>query len=232
MGEQILLLKIELDPRVASVYQHQQIPNFTMDLIPDPKLKGKDLMYNSHLAVESSRSTDKADSFADDNSTATLATQESLYNLKNFVDQFSVFSGLHSNAEKTTLLQIDTVNPLPQDVVNLGFNRVENVTVLGLTIDNDLTCVTEYFDGVITKIQNIIEYWERFYLSLAGRISVCKTFMISQIGYIGSILSPTANQQKRLQDLLDKFCLNNLRVVKKKLYLPPVQGGLGLIKNC
>jgi hypothetical protein len=80
--------------------------------------------------------------------------------------------------KKTTLLQIGTVNPLPQDIVNLGFNRVENVTLLGLTIDNNLSCVTNYFDGVITKIQNIIEYWERFYLLLAGRISVCKTFML------------------------------------------------------
>jgi hypothetical protein len=80
MGEHILLLKIELDPRVASVYQHQQIPNFTMDFVPDPKLNDKDLMYNTHFAVESSRCTDKADSFADDNSTATLATQESLSN--------------------------------------------------------------------------------------------------------------------------------------------------------
>jgi len=145
------------------------------------------------------------------------------------VDQFSVFSGLHSNAEKTTLLQIGTVNPLPQDIVNLGFNRVENVTLLGLAIDNNLSCISNYFDGVITKIQNIIEYWERFYLSLAGRISVCKTFMLSQIGYIGSILTPTANQLKRLQELLDKFCLNNLRTAKKKLYLPPAQGGLGLV---
>ncbi len=29
---------------------------------------------------------------------------------------------------------------------------------------------------------------------------------------------------------MDKFCLNNLRTAKKKLYLPPAQGGLGLIK--
>jgi hypothetical protein len=43
MGEQILLLKIELDPSISSVYQHQLIPNFAMDLIPDPKLKGRDL---------------------------------------------------------------------------------------------------------------------------------------------------------------------------------------------
>jgi hypothetical protein len=81
MGEQILLLKIELDPGIASVFNHQLLPRFNMDLIPDPRMNGKDLHYNTHLSVESSRNTDKADSFADDNSTATLATLESLGNL-------------------------------------------------------------------------------------------------------------------------------------------------------
>jgi hypothetical protein len=132
-----------------------------------------------------------------------MATQESLGNLKNFVEEFAVFSCLHSNAEKTTLLQIGTVAPLQNDILELGFNVVESVTLLGLTVDNDLSFMSNYFEGTIVKIQNIIEYWEHFYLSLAGRISVCKTFMLSQIGYIGSILSPTNNQLKRLQDLMD-----------------------------
>jgi hypothetical protein len=159
-----------------------------------------------------------------------LATLESLGNLKNFVEDFATFSGLHSNADKTTLLQIGNVAPLQNGIRNLGFNIVESVTLLGLNIDNELSFISNYFEGVITKIQNIIEYWDRFYLSLAGRISVCKTFMLSQIGYIGSILSPTNNQLKRLQDLMDKFCLGSMRVAKKKLYLPPSLGGLGLIK--
>jgi len=75
----------------------------------------------------------------------------------------------------------------------------------------------------------MIEHWERFYLSLPGRISICKTFMLSQIGYLGSIIMPSDAQLKRLQDLLDKFCLGTLRVAKKRLYLPAREGGLGLI---
>jgi hypothetical protein len=146
------------------------------------------------------------------------------------MEDFAIFSGLHSNAEKTTLLRIGTAAPLHNGILELGFNVVDSVTLLGLTIDNDLSFMTDYFEGTIAKIQNIIEYWERFHLSLAGRISVCKTFMLSQIGYIGSILSPTNNQCKRLQDLTDKFCLGTMRIAKKKLYLPPAQGGLGLIK--
>jgi hypothetical protein len=229
MGEQILLLKIELDPNISSVYQHQLIPHFAMDLNPDPKLKGRDLMYNSHFLAESNRSTDKADSFADDNSTATLADAASLGNLKKFVEDFAEFSGLHSNAEKTTLLQIGRVGPLPQEVINLGFNVVDKVCLLGVTVDNNLSMFDTHFESVIQKISGIIEYWERFYLSLAGRISVCKTFMLSQIGYAGSFITPTNNQAKRIQDLMDNFCLNSLRIARKKLYLPPALGGLGLI---
>jgi hypothetical protein len=50
MGEEILLLKIELDPTIASVFQHTLAPRFNMDLVPDPKRKGIDADYNSHLS--------------------------------------------------------------------------------------------------------------------------------------------------------------------------------------
>jgi hypothetical protein len=47
-----------------------------------------------------------------------------------------------------------------------------------------------------------------------------------------NIISPTANQQKRLQDLLDKFCLNNLRVAKKKTLFTASAGRARSYKNC
>ena len=81
MGEEIVLLKIELDPQVASVFQRQLLPKFAMDLVPDPRRRGVDSSYNTHLSQESNRETNKADGFADDNSTATLANFESLNEL-------------------------------------------------------------------------------------------------------------------------------------------------------
>jgi hypothetical protein len=87
-----------------------------------------------------------------------------------------------------------------------------------------------YFDETLRKIRQGIEYWERFNLSLPGRISVCKTFLLSQIGYIGSIVSPTAEQEKNLQKALNDFCIGTMRTAAKKLYTPLSEGGLGLIK--
>ncbi len=53
--------------------------------------------------------------------------------------------------------------------------------------------------------------------------------MLSQIGYAGSFITPNNNRTKRLQDLMDNFCLSNMRIARKKLYLSPGTGGLGLI---
>jgi hypothetical protein len=217
MGEQIVLSKIELDPQVASVFQHVLAPRFNMDLVPDPRRRGLDADYNSHFAQESNRETDKADSFAEDNSTTTLAEFESLNKLKQITVEFSLFSGLQSNAEKTTLLKIGTAAELSNEVVELGFNVVNEVTLLGLVVNRNLSTLTDYFDEIAGKITRMIEYWERFNLSLPGRISVGKTFMLSQIRYLGSILTPSNQQINRMQQLMDGFCLGNLRVAKKKI---------------
>jgi hypothetical protein len=218
MGEEIVLLKIELDPRVRSVFQHNLLPRFAMDLVPDPRRKGIDTDYNVHFSQESHRETDKADGFADDNSTATEANIGSLQALKDICTEFSSFSGLQSNAEKTTLLKIGTVANLTEEILQLGFNVTDKVKLLGMDIDRTLSSLNNFFDDVAVKITQMIEHWERFYLTLPGRISICKTFMISQIGYLGSIIMPSDVQIKRLQDLLDKFCLGTLRLAKKRLY--------------
>jgi hypothetical protein len=201
-----------------------------MDLVPDPRRRGLDADYNEHLSQESNRETDKADGFADDNSNATLSNFESLNRLKTLCHDFSTFSGLQSNVEKTTLLKIGSTNVLSQEILDLGFNITEEIVLLGMTINRSLDSLSSHFDTVAEKIVRIIEFWERFKLSLCGRISVCKTFMLSQIGYLGCIITPTAGQLNRLQKMLDDFCTGSARVSKKKLYLPPNAGGLGLIK--
>jgi hypothetical protein len=227
MGEEIILLKIELDPRVASVFQHEIFPRFAMNLVPDPRRKGLDVDYNTHLSQESNRETDKADGFADDNSTATLATADSLRYLAEICTTFSEFSGLKSNAEKTTLLRIGTVRELDEETRRIGFNLTEEVTLLGMVINRDLSALTETFEEVYTKIVRMVEYWDRFKLTLAGRISVCKTFMLSQIGYLGSIITPTPAQFKKIQDALDNFCLGKMRIAKKNDTTLSVRGVSG-----
>jgi hypothetical protein len=111
---------------------------------------------------------------------------------------------------------IGNAEPLSQDIIELGFNIVDSVTLLGVKVDNNLSMLTLHFEEVILKIQRQVEYWEKFYFSLAGRINVCKTYMLSQIGYTGSFITPDRNQLKRMQDIMDAFCLGSMRVACKK----------------
>jgi hypothetical protein len=98
-----------------------------------------------------------------------------------------------------------------------------------MEIDRELSTLSNHFEDVGNTISRMIEHWERFNLSLAGRISVCKTFMLSQVGYLGCIISPSELQLTRMQKQMDNFCLGSMKVAKKRLYLPPCEGGLGLI---
>jgi hypothetical protein len=115
MGEGILLLKIELDPEISSVYQHYLAPNFTMNFNPPRKLKAIENNYDEHLSKEMDRKTDKANAFADDTTVATLATLQSLTKLKIVLSDFATFSGLRCNVEKTTITLVGETRPISQE---------------------------------------------------------------------------------------------------------------------
>ncbi len=74
----------------------------------------------------------------------------------------------------------------------------------------------------------MISFWDRFRLSLPGRISVIKNLLVPQINYLGCFLNPAPNVLVSIQDSLDTFALGGLQVSKERRYLPSEDGGLGL----
>ena len=116
------------------------------------------------------------------------------------------------------------------DSFNPGKFTVSNkITLLGMTIDADLSNLYDNFDSTILKLLKIVQFWSRLNLTLPGRIAIAKTFLISQINHIGCFFSPTPVQITRMQSIVDKFCLGKLNLAKSKIYVPPKKGGLGLI---
>jgi hypothetical protein len=69
-------------------------------------------------------------------------------------------------------------------VTDLGFRLVDSITLLGVDIKWDLSNVNNIFEKVRLKIINLASYWERFRLSLHGRIVIANTFLIAQLNYI------------------------------------------------
>ena len=61
------------------------------------------------------------------------------------------------------------------------------------------------FAPIKGKIQSIIRFWERFYLSLPGKITVYKTLLLPQLNYIGSILMPIENWIQDISGIMEQF---------------------------
>jgi hypothetical protein len=115
-----------------------------------------------------------------------------------------------------------------QRIDTAGFTVSDQVKLLGLVIKNNNTDFEESFIEIEQKIENLVSFWERFRLSLPGRIAVMKTLLIPQINYLGSFLQPNALILSRIQGKIDNFVIKNLNISAERRYLPPELGGLGI----
>jgi hypothetical protein len=135
IGQQILLLKIELCPEVASVYHHLLVPRtvFGTVNVPHPSI-AESIIAEDNLCFkyESKCKTGKAEGFANDTSVATLFDYDSLAALKNILVDFASLSGLKCNMEKTSIMQIGNIIPVPDRIRELGFSLCDETKILGM----------------------------------------------------------------------------------------------------
>jgi hypothetical protein len=174
------------------------------------------------------RETDINESLADDNTVLSLINKNSLLTIRDILQDFSSFSGLHCNFDKTSLLPIfpPTVQEL-EWINEAGFTVVEKIKLLGADITSDVAALTDNFERIFEKMVNTANFWSRFKLSLPGRITIAKTFLISQLNYLGCVFRPTEEQIARMQSVADTFVKKNCNISKSCLYMSPENGGIG-----
>jgi hypothetical protein len=101
---------------------------------------------------------------------------------------------------------------------------------LGLDIEKGLKNFNIAFEKIFEKIKNIISFWERFYLTLPGRLAVMKTLIIPQLNYLGCFVQPSDEIITKIQGVIDKFVVKNMNISTVRRYLPPESGGLGIFE--
>jgi hypothetical protein len=187
MAAQICIWKVELDPEIVSVYDPTLRPN------PDPNCPGTTDPVRVESAEvfgnESNRETNKNESFANDANNFTVLSFGSLARLKVILTEFKKLSSLSCNVEKTCVMRIGNLQgEIEQEILDLGFTFVDCMTLLGFKLTNTGNILSLNFDPVLEKIRNSVRYWERFYLSLPGKIAVYKCLLLSQVSYRAAIL--------------------------------------------
>jgi hypothetical protein len=144
-ADQILIFKIELDPRI------KKIPR------PSPVINHADNI-NDFYSQESNRETSKNESLADDNTTITLLERESLHTVKNILNSFADISGLECNFDKSCIMP--TFDPDPDELAliqELGFKYTKTIKLLGVEIVYTLDNIDRIFGQVLNFLLGKIQ---------------------------------------------------------------------------
>jgi hypothetical protein len=213
IGYQILLLKINTDLQIESFLD---LPALPAGHHPPP------------AAV--STSPWKAFAFADDCTVLTLLTEKNLKRLKEILDQFELLSGLECNVEKSHLLPVGNDRAVPVTIRAIGFEVLDEITVLGIKIKGSDGSTSSTESTVTNKIKSNITFWSCFNLSLPGRICIAKTMLCSQLNYMGCFLPVSYKFVTDSENQIADFVKGNINISSKKIFENPASGGLGLFK--
>jgi hypothetical protein len=213
LGYQILLFKLEYDQQIIGLIE----PVTLSEDFPD-------------LPGNISRSPPRVYAMADDATVLTQMERGSLERIRDILVDFHGISGLSCNVEKTTLMQIGSADPVPDEILALGFDIQSSIKLLGLNIDSNCSNYTATKNMMEEKVISQVRFWQRFSLSLPGRISVSKTFMYSQLNYIGCFLPMEQDLISSIENRIEEYVKGPLNISKERMTLSREEGGLGLFK--
>ncbi len=145
------------------------------------------------------------------------------------LEMFYRTTGLEINTEKTQLM----IAGSEQWGVGLyiqGIRVVSNVKVLGIKIDRKLEKLNDNWEDVITKMRRLAGYWGIFGLSIAGRVMVAKTYIVSQTLFTMGILPLSDELCNRLNEIVVSFVSGTGRPIeRRRQFLRVEDGGYGMM---
>jgi Reverse transcriptase (RNA-dependent DNA polymerase) len=212
---QVLILKLELTLQIEKI-----------DL-PVPTTEGLELIGAENRVSYRGK---KVFAFADDCNLLTSLSDQNIAAIVSILNEYGNISGLTCNVQKSSILLIGE-NPEPTpEIINSPLNLEEELLILGFTVSNRVSMINENWSKTIDKIKSQQRVWNRYNLSLPGRINICKSMMLSQLNYKGCILPATVETITKIEEILFTFTSGNLRISKDRVFLPVSQGGLGIFK--
>ena len=223
LGYQILLFKLELSLQIFGI-----LSDFAGG--PEQVAQGQVHAHGVLGHIDQVRLSDpKAFALADDCSLIVRMDVDNLQNILNVLSDFESISGLGCNLEKTALMQVGSELPVPQEIINMGFEIKDEITLLGAKIQNRGVCYAANPPIILQKIRKQGNFWKRFNLSLPGRINVAKTFLYSQINYLGCFMPLTRGEICEISREIESFVCGKLKISKHRIYQKKCEGGLELI---
>ena len=125
-------------------------------------------------------------------------------------------------------MQVGCSDPIEDTILQLGFEIKNDIVLLGMSLTDHSPCFDNNCEKIVQKIKKQTNFWKRFNLSLPGRISIAKTFLYSQINYLGCFMPMKHNELKKMSDEIENFVGGKLKIAKNRYCENRENGGLGL----
>ena len=175
--------------------------------------------------------------FVDDTTLYVHASQSNLLQVQKAVDEFSDASGALINWDKSSGFWVASGVP-PFNVPTSGFTWIpqgQSIRYLGCRVGLGLT-TEDMIAPLLLRLRNKLIYWNKEKLSLAGRVVVANSVLLSSIWYIASTWLFSRSIMLKVQRLVRNFIWGNTitehpiaKVAWSVLIQSKQQGGLGLI---
>jgi hypothetical protein len=213
-----ILFILCMDPLIRNIEANPNITRPEIQAIPLPKV----------LA------------YADD---ITCIVERDTRNVKNIFKEYGRLtkaSGLTLNADKTEILAIrEQLHTVKYQGKVYSLRGAKSIKINGVVFDKDIDLMKlENFNHLVSKIEKMLNGWRARQLSLLGKILIYKTFGLSQVIYILSIISLSAAQYKKLKIMFNNFLWGRdladpstrARIGKERLNTPIDYGGFGMVE--
>jgi hypothetical protein len=169
------------------------------------------------------------EAFADDATPMGKLDEQGLSAIKQIVSDFSLISGLKCNVDKSQIMLcgMRPTVPVPVYINNSGFGVVDSLNILGFKITKNWEDLHENLNKAEANVDKQIRFWDRYRLSLPGRINVAKTLLLPQLSYHASIIPLCVDKLDSIQEKINDFITGKLRIAKNLITAPVELGGLG-----
>ncbi len=149
----------------------------------------------------------------------------------NIISQFGQFSGTKLNVEKCEGLWLGSLKNYQNNCRIFGMKWPKVIKCLGIYVghEKELNIKLNWYDK-LDKIKQILSLWSQRELSIYGKVQIIKTFILSQLVQIASLLPVPQDFVVKLNEMLFSFLWKGKDKVKRiKIIQPSVKGGINMV---
>lgn len=170
----------------------------------------------------------KLSGFADD-LRLFLNNVTSAFNAINVLHSFRRCSGLKTNDDKTEAMWIGSARHRSDTPINVRWTKTMKILGIFFT-DDDKEMIKLNYEDKLPSLKCAMGLWKHRDISVMGKITIAKTFGISQFLYTSSVVSMPIHIQNKINSILFHFIWNGPDRIKRTVLCGDyASGGLKMI---